>query len=144
MSHTVVGSLLLGHTARDELVDGWGRQVIIRTTRGCQPVEGSDPTHDRLAGGCWLGEVLVDLAGHVAFEAADDFAGGAALGSSAGHVAASLLVIAHSGDDDPVERRVGVAVASVVQSVPGDLPLAGMGATPHRWAQAVSERSRSG
>jgi hypothetical protein len=39
---------------------------------------------------------------------------------------------------------VGVAVAVTVQLVPALPELAGMGATPHRWAKAASPRSRSG
>ncbi len=43
------------------------------------------------------------------------------MGSSSGHVVTGWLMAAHAGDDDPVESGVGVAVASPVETVTGDL-----------------------
>src|SRR3712207_7938124 len=58
---------------------------------------------------------LFRSAGDVALEAADDFAGGQALGGAAFDVVACALVDAHAGDRDRVQRTVGLAVAAGVE-----------------------------
>lgn len=62
-----------------------------------------------------------DLSGDVAFEDAGDLAHGFAFGETAGDVVAGGLVVTHPGDDDVVERRVGLAVPSPVEPVSGRL-----------------------
>ena len=62
-------------------------------------------------------EGVVDLAGDVAFEAADDFALGLAFGGAAFDVGAGAFAVAHSGDGDQVQSAVGLAVAAVVEAV---------------------------
>ena len=66
---------------------------------------------------CWW-EVLVDLAGDVALEAADDLAFGQALGGAAFDVGAGGLVVAHPDDGDDVEGAVGGSVAAAAEPVP--------------------------
>src|SRR4051794_41970222 len=71
-------------------------------------------------------EEVVDLAGDVAFEAADDvFLGEPVVGSSfdVGH---GRRMPAHADDDDPVERGVRLSVAASVEAVPA-VGLAGSG-----------------
>src|SRR5512132_4394012 len=83
----------------------------------------SGPGLDVLLG--WRLEEVVDLAGHIALEAADDLGLGVALGDAAGDVVLGALVDAHAGDHDQVQRRVGLAVAAPVEPVA--LGLAGGG-----------------
>ena len=64
-----------------------------------------------------LPERCVDLAGDVAFEAADDLALALALAGAPLDVGLGRLVVAHADEDDPVERRVGLAVAASVEPV---------------------------
>ena len=56
-----------------------------------------------------------DAAGEVALEAADRFAGGLALGASAGDVVAGGLVAAGAGDDHAVQGSVDLAVAALIE-----------------------------
>jgi hypothetical protein len=54
-------------------------------------------------------------------------------------------VAAHADQGDAPEGVVGPAVAAAIESVAvGAAEDAGMGAAPHRWARAASERSRWG
>ena len=65
----------------------------------------------------WGREDLVDLAGEVAFEAADGFAAGFAFGDAAGEVVAGAGIPAQAGQSDAVERGVGLAVTAAVEPV---------------------------
>jgi len=60
---------------------------------------------------------VVDLAGDVALEAADDFALGQAFGGAALDVVAGGLVVPNADDRDDVERAVGCSVAAAAESV---------------------------
>jgi hypothetical protein len=60
---------------------------------------------------------MPDAAGEVAFEAADRFAGGLALGSFALEIVACLGVAAGAGDGDAVNRGVDLAVAAAGEAV---------------------------
>src|SRR3954454_20934277 len=62
-------------------------------------------------------EGVVDLAGDVAFEAADDLPFTLAFGGAAGDVVDGGLVKAHADDDGAVERAVGLSVTAVVEAV---------------------------
>ena len=62
-----------------------------------------------------LGDDLVDLAGDVAFQAADGFTAGLALGDASVDVGAGAGVPAQAGQDDGVERGVGLPVARGVR-----------------------------
>src|SRR4051794_3568231 len=62
-------------------------------------------------------ERVVELAGDVALEAADDLGLGLALGGAAFGVGACAFAIAQAADGDHVQRAVGVAVAAVVEAV---------------------------
>jgi hypothetical protein len=62
-------------------------------------------------------EFLVDLAGDVALEAADDVASAEALGLAALGVGAGGGVPAESADGDAVEGGVGGSVAGSVEAV---------------------------
>src|SRR6266545_5785436 len=66
-----------------------------------------------------------DVAGEVALEAADRFAGGLAFAASAFDVGAGLGVAAGAGDDDAVQRGVDLAVAALVEAL--SLGVAGAG-----------------
>ena len=61
---------------------------------------------------------MVDLADDVAFEASDDVAFGLALGGSSSHVSFCRFVVLHPDNDGAVDRRVELAVPSVVDPVP--------------------------
>src|SRR6266550_8423655 len=74
----------------------------------------------------WLLEQVVDLAGDVALEAADDLELGMALGGAPSDVVLGGLVDAQAGDNDQVQGAVGVAVTAPIEPVP--LGLAGGGA----------------
>jgi len=66
-------------------------------------------------GGSWLSfDEVVDLADDVAFEASDDVAFGLALGGSSSHVSFCRFVVLHPDNDGAVDRRVELAVPSVV------------------------------
>jgi len=58
------------------------------------------------------------LAGDVAFQAAHDLACGQTLGSAAPDVVAGLVVAAHAGEDDLVERSVGLPVPATIEPDP--------------------------
>lgn len=60
---------------------------------------------------------MVDFAGDVAFEAADDVAFGDAVCGAALDVGAGAGAVAHADDDDAVEGGVGLAVAAAVEAV---------------------------
>jgi hypothetical protein len=55
------------------------------------------------------------VAGEVALEAADRFAGALAFAPASGDVVARLRVAAGAGDDHAVKRRVDLAVAALVE-----------------------------
>jgi hypothetical protein len=62
--------------------------------------------------------VFEDFSGGVAFQDAGDLSHGFAFFETPGDIVAGGLVVFHSGEDDVVERRVGLSVAAPVQSVP--------------------------
>src|SRR5438132_3313635 len=64
-------------------------------------------------------EGVVDLAGDVALEAADDLFLVEALGVAAFGVGAGAWTVAESADGDQMECSVGFAVAAAVEPVPG-------------------------
>jgi hypothetical protein len=64
------------------------------------------------------GERCVDLAGDVAFEAADDFLLGLAFFGAPFDVVLRSGVLAHADEDNAVEGGVGLAVAGSVEAVP--------------------------
>ena len=74
-------------------------------------------------GWCWpgagarAGQGLVDLAGDVALEAADDLSGGLALAGAPGHVGLGARVGGHPDEDDSPEGGVGLPVSGVVEAV---------------------------
>jgi hypothetical protein len=66
-----------------------------------------------------------DVAGEVAFEAADGFAGGLAFGAAAGDVVLGLGVAARASDDHAVKRGVDLAVAALVEALATGVARAG-------------------
>ena len=64
------------------------------------------------------GEQVVDLACDVALEATDDVLLGSTCDGSALDVLDGWRVPAHSDDNDPIERRVGLAVPAAEQAMP--------------------------
>src|SRR5271168_4665869 len=87
---------------------------------GASAEDGGDRLGLRLVGG-EVGEIgpqgVVDLAGDVAFEAADDFALGFPFAGSPGRVVAGARAAAQPADCDEVERAVGLAITAVVEPV---------------------------
>ena len=65
------------------------------------------------------------MAGEVALEAADRFAGGLAFGAATGDVVARLRVAAGAGDDRPVQCGVDLAVAALVEPLAAGVARAG-------------------
>ena len=59
----------------------------------------------------------VDFASDIAFEAADDVALAHSLCGSTTHVCPCPRVVSQPDDDYAIERRVGLAVATAVESV---------------------------
>jgi general stress protein YciG len=68
---------------------------------------------------------VVELAGDVALQAADDLSPGSALGCAAGDVGAGALVEPQPGQDDGVEGVVRRPVTAAVEPVAADLAAAG-------------------
>src|SRR5215210_6014579 len=66
-----------------------------------------------------------DVAGEVALEAADRFAGGLAFVAAAGDVVLGCGVAAGAGDDDAVKRGVDLAVAALVEPLAVSVARAG-------------------
>jgi len=62
-------------------------------------------------------EGVVELAGDVALEAADDLGLGQAFGGAPGGVGAGAWVVAQASEDDHVEGVVGGAIAAAVEAV---------------------------
>lgn len=60
---------------------------------------------------------MTDLAGDVAFEAADDVGTGQSLGGAAFGVGAGVGVVGHAGQGDDVQGVIGLAVAAAVEAV---------------------------
>ena len=67
-------------------------------------------------------QCAVELAGDEAFEAADGFFFGLALGEAAVQVAAGSFAVAEPDDDGHVQGAVGVAVAYEVEPVTAGAP----------------------
>src|SRR5277367_2027315 len=67
-------------------------------------------------------QVVADLAGDVALQAADDLFLGQSFVGAPGDVGAGGGVVAHPGDDDPPQGVVGLAVAAGIEAVTADLP----------------------
>jgi len=92
------------------------------------------------------GEVVIDLSGDVALEAADDLAFGQAFGCTTCDIVACGLVVANPNDGDGVEGAVCCAVAAgakpLCRSVVRPL-LAGWRATPQSFTDAASLRTQS-
>ena len=65
----------------------------------------------------WVGEQVVDLAGDVAFQAADDLPAVFAFCLSFLGVGDGGLVVTHAGDGDPPQGIVGLAVAAPIKTV---------------------------
>src|SRR5512132_658155 len=86
------------------------------------PVVLDAPIERQVRRGGWVVEVgedgAVDLAGHVAFQAADDLALGQSLGGAAGEVGLGPRVVVHADQDDAPQRVVGLAVAAAIEPVP--------------------------
>src|SRR6185437_14795434 len=90
-------------------------------------------------------QVAVDLTGHVTLQAADDLLLRQPLFGTPPGVGAGDRVRAHPGDDDPPQGMIGLTVPAGIEPCRRTFPDdAGIGATPHRCAQAASLRSRSG
>jgi hypothetical protein len=86
-----------------------------------------------------------DLACEQAFEAADDLGFCSAFSKSAGDVGLRRFVVLHADDHRAVERSVGLSVSPRLSRCRLVLPdEAGIGETPHSFANAASERTRSG
>jgi hypothetical protein len=89
-------------------------------------------------------EQTPDLAGEVALEAADRFAGGLAFAASTLDAVASGLVAASARDDHAVQRGVDLAVAAAVQALAAGVARAsGIGATPAARASLAGVAKRS-
>src|SRR6266567_1576211 len=71
----------------------------------------------RLVGLGHLVEHREYFAGEVALEAADHLFGGLALGDPAGHVVLGRLMPAQADDHDPIQRGVGLPVATTVEAM---------------------------
>src|SRR5207244_7389319 len=88
--------------------------------RSCSAVD-SDRSRGRHGRGAEVGEVgaegVVELAGDVALEAADDLGFGQALGGATVGVGARASAVAEPADGDQVECTVGLAVAAAVEPV---------------------------
>jgi hypothetical protein len=81
-----------------------------------------------------LSEHGVDLAGDVAFQAADDLSFAFAFAGAPDDVGPCRLVVAHADEDDPIERGVRLAVATAVEPVAVRLARGGLdwsGAAEH-------------
>ena len=106
-SHTVAGPAIW--------VAGIGRSFVAQPARG---VSRFYRARSRLVTSVGSGEVFEDFSGGVAFQDAGDLTHGLAFSETAGNILAGGLVVFHSGEDDVVERRVGLPVPAPVQSVP--------------------------
>jgi hypothetical protein len=90
-------------------------------------------------------QVAVDLAGDVALEHADDFALGATVFDPALHVGLGLRIRCQPGHHDGHRALLACRSPPRLSRWRVTLPEeASSGETPHRWAQAASERRRSG
>src|SRR5215218_794210 len=99
---------------------------------------------------CWskrgLGfEESVELAGHVADQAASDLAVGLALSPAPLGISAGRRVLAQPGQDDQVEGLVELAIPRPVEADPHGLAAGGGdGGSPPSMAKAASVRQRPG
>jgi len=89
-------------------------------------------------------ECVVDLAGDVALEAADDLGLGPAFGGTACGIVAGALAVAQPADSDEMQCPVGLAVATRVEAVTAVLPEeAGIGLAAQIAANGAAPRNRS-
>ena len=73
----------------------------------------------------WIGEQVVDLPGDMPFQAADDLPAVFAFCLSFLGVGDGGLVVAHTGDGDPPQGIVGLAVAAPIKLESTDLSCVG-------------------
>jgi hypothetical protein len=87
--------------------------VVAGRRRACPPGAGATALGWRGAGV----EQVVDLAGEVPLETADDLEFGVAFDGSFRDVGLGLLIHPQAADDGEVQRRVGLPVAAAVDSL---------------------------
>ena len=115
--------------ARPQLALGLGDLRRTVGTGRRRQAKGIDPEHTKNAttsGSLGAGRTrlvvfdqrVVDFPGNEAFQAADDVFLRQALGGASSDVVEGRLVPAHADDHDPVERRVGLAVAAAEEPMP--------------------------
>ncbi len=80
----------------------------------------------RLREGLCSTEIVVDLANHVALQAADDFRFAPSLFNWPFHVGLRRLMSAHAHDDDPIQCGVRLSVSATVEPMP-------VGLAARRW-----------
>ena len=99
-----------------------GRSYRCQVLRVVRPIGPAPQVIETIGPGrCVAREVgeqgVVELAGDVALEAADDLGLGLAFGGASFGVGAGLLAAAQAADGDHVQRSIGVAVAAGVEAV---------------------------
>ena len=109
-SHTVAGPALW--------VVGAGRSFVAQPPGG---VSRFDRARPRLGDSARSRKVLEDLPSGIPFQDAGDLTHGLALGEATSDVVAGGLVVSHPGDDEVIERRVGLPVPAPVQPMAGGL-----------------------
>ena len=99
-----------------------GRQVSLETTAlGAVSVTGWASRRRPKGELLFAGEVAVDFAGYVAFEATHDLFGAEAFIGTPLDVGAGSRVPCHANEHDPPEGAVGLAVTTTVEAIPADL-----------------------
>ena len=90
------------------VVPGSAGHSLHNPVRGVSRFVWARPRRGWSSGGS--GKVFEDFPGDVAFQDAGDLAHGLAFGEASGDVVAGGLVVAHPGDHDMEQRRVGLSV----------------------------------
>ena len=119
MGHSVEGELLSSHTLPTRVVRVAGRQIVRRTTVSVSGSYRARPATAIVVS--VASEMLVDLAGDVTLEDADDLWLLSSFIEASCDVGAGTRVAAHAREHDAPQRMVGLSVPAAVEPMPDGL-----------------------
>jgi hypothetical protein len=116
MGHSVEGELLSSHAMPTRVIRVTVRQIVRRTTGSVSGSYWARPATPIV--GSVASEMLVDLAGDVTLEDADDLRLRSSLIEASCDVGAGTHVAVHAREHDAPQRMVGLSVPAAVETMP--------------------------